>query len=664
MDAFNCVKPPQAKDGLPPLPRGSRRSLKSTITCGITSTTPLQNESKRLASPPVMHDPFAYNSVAMTRDLFRGFILQRKDSLTKQEHRFLENLVEDGEEDDFNSAMMVLSDRQLFFHRKNWGFEESASRLLGCASMSPLSRNDSDSQLNDIDITHKKQMSPGARGSGSPSSTTSNKESHQDEEHFEIVDTGHGAIILQDLERRPYSEKSRAKSDDATIESPQFQSDKVANPMRNHQRSISEPHTAQARIGTPHRQRRVAERKQSSVHSSMWKAYTQGLSLTPNSSFQSSKDYKKSLSLNKNQFKCQHNVTSSPYRYVSRHSRKSSKAKIRGPTPFDSLRGSESSALSKQMSELRGSDASIQKWNAGASWAATSDYDVPPVNAVRHDGGYSRPLGSDDILNRGMGANSSFKTDNLWSDKSTSSSIPALNFADSIHSYGSDTLPKSIYSGRQSPSHRVSQSSLTSFPSLQRGYSFGGSLSHNFHNLPSTQMSDNCNESSQSIPSLHHGKSLNESLNSNPSIHPPQPLRQVSSLSIASNTLQLRRRESGQWSAASSATLNSLEIAYDLEKEKSSTSNGSLSSFRHSPPMRPTRSPSPYISRPKLTRRSVSDGELPPRQSSITEDKTPKKMPSSTPPNFQTNILPRRKSIAGKCLSLLSISNRMMAKST
>lgn len=642
MDAFNCAKPLQSKNGLPPLPRSSRRSLKSTVTCGIASTSPTQVDSKRLASTPKMHDPFAYDSVALTRDLFRGFILQSKDSLTKQEHSFLEDLVEDGDEKDFNSAMTVLSDKQLFFHQKNWTFEESASRLLGCA-MSPLSRNDSDSHLNDIDSIAIKNSLLDARVNDSPSSNASSKENYQlREEHFEIVHTGHGAIILQDLEIPAYSEKSRAKSDETQSESHQLQENIPATPVQNNKRAISEPRTAPAavpaRIGTPHRQRRVLERKQSLVHSSMWKAYNQGLSLTPNSSFQSSKDYSKSILLNG-----QRSKTSSPYRYIGTHNRKGSKAKSRGSTPSDMLRGSEishSRALSKQMSALNEPISSLhpqQKISSSLQWAAESEADALSVNADRQGGIFGRtsssPLGSDDML-----ANSSLSTHNLLNssnEQPTGSFIPAFDLADSVHSYGSDTLPIPLYSGCDSPSRRVSQSSFASFPSLQRGH-----------------------ESSQSIPSLYHGQSLNESINSISSIHHSQSVRQVSRLSTTSSTSQYHLLESSQWSAASSVTLNSLENAHDLEKERSIVSNGQASSPRHEPPMRPTRSPSPKKSKPRLVKRAVSDGALPPRQSYTIEDKARHKMPNLT----QLNC--RRKSIIGKHpeASLLLASNKLIAK--
>ena len=677
MEAFNCANPPkQARGSLPPLPRRSSRSLKSAITCGIATTTPVQKERKNLSAPQKMHDPYSYDSVSMTRDLFRGFIIQRKDSLTTQEHNYLENLVEDGEEDDLNQAMLVLSDKQLFFNPRNWSFEKSAAgRLLGCASMSPLSRVDSDPALDYVrDITHI-----------SSDTGESNKENPQEEVNVEIVDTGYGAIILQDLETPTNLKNTKGKDDHD--ERRKSVDHSFFTPEEKSERVISDPQTAPARIGTPHRQQRVAERKQSAVHSYMWKAHKQGLSLTPASSFQSAKEYNKIFAAKKNILNGQRSATSSPYRSIGRHSRKGSRVKGRG-SAASTMRTSgstQSTSLSKQL--IAQGPAYNIPWMHHAEQLDMNevDSDAPSINAVRGKGitrmESSSTWGSDEILDRGMIADSSFNTRHLWQSghiDSSISSIPALDLAHSIRSLSSDAL------GADSPSRRVSQSSLTSIPSLQRGYSFSDSMrqsSNSFQRLPSRINLDGFDESQQeSFLPLHQGQSFSESMNSIPSIHLSQPVqghhrdfgqssvnlnayelnsipsmhpsqheRQQSNVSTLSRPSRGFLRDSSHCSAASSVTLND----YELERDLSNTSNETSPSFRCNPPMRPTRSPSPYTSRrPKMVRRAVSDGILPPRRTSITPD-IGYKVPTVP------KVLPRRKSIAGKYAQFHQLTNTL-----
>ena len=662
MEAFSCASA-KAQSSLPPLPRRSSRSLKSAITCGIASTTPVQKERTNLSAPQKMHDPYSYDSISMTRDLFRGFIIQRKDSLTTQEHNYLESLVEDGEEDDLNQAMLVLSDTQLFFNPRNWSFEKSAAgRLLGCASiMSPLSRVASDPALDYFcDISHISVDTGGE----------SNKENPQEEVNVEIIDTGYGAIILQDLETPTNSENTKGKGDHH--ERHKSVDHSFFTPEEKSERVISDPQTAPARIGTPHRQQRVAERKQSAVHSYMWKAHKQGLSLTPASSFQSAKEY------NKNFANGQRSGTSSPYRSIGRHSRKGSRVKGRGSvaSTMRTSGSTQSTSLSKQL--IAPGPAYNIPWINHVEQLDMNevDSDAPSINAVRGKGitrmESSSTWASDEILDRGMIADSSFNTRHLWQSghcDSSVSSTPALDLAHSIRSLSSDAL------GQDSPSRRISLSSLTSIPSLQRGYSFSDSMqqsSNSLHRLPSRINLDGFDESLQeSFLPLHQGQSLGESTNSIPSIHLSQPVqghhrdfgqssvtlnayelnsipsidtlqneRQQSNDSASSRPSRGFHRDSSHCSAASLVTLNH----YELERDLSNTSNET--SFRCNPPMRPTRSPSPSR-RPKMVRRAVSDGILPLRRTSITPD-----IPVGYKVLTVPKVLPRRKSIAGKYAQL------------
>lgn len=251
MKAFSC--------GKPPLPQSSAKNsstskIKSTFSCGFDSSADEDRGGKATSRLQQLHDSFSYDSIALTRDLFRGFILRRKGSLTKQEHNFLESLVEDGEEEDLNNAMAVLSDKDLFFHPSTWKLKVPASNILGCAS-----------SLDDLEESVE----------NSPKSALSCDTNTVND--VEVFESNLGDVVVED----------------STSNTPNKYVDlnNITPIQKSHHRAQSEPLSdKKLRIGTPHRQARVRERRQSQVHSSLWKAHKQGFSLTPVSSFQYNKD--------------------------------------------------------------------------------------------------------------------------------------------------------------------------------------------------------------------------------------------------------------------------------------------------------------------------------------------------------------------------------------
>ena len=144
----------------------------------------------------------------------------------------------------------------------------------------------------------------------------------------------------------------------------------------------------------------------------MWKAHKQGLSLTPASSFQSAKEY------NKNFANGQRSGTSSPYRSIGRHSRKGSRVKGRGSvaSTMRTSGSTQSTSLSKQL--IAPGPAYNIPWINHVEQLDMNevDSDAPSINAVRGKGitRMESTWASDEILDRGMIADSSFNTRHLW----------------------------------------------------------------------------------------------------------------------------------------------------------------------------------------------------------------------------------------------------------
>jgi hypothetical protein len=723
MNTFNCAKPLQESGKLPPLPKRnsnhqSPSSLKSTITsCGINSACPAQNQiSRDNANGRKVNDfsnvpgiSFPYDSVSLTRELFRGFILRARESLTVHERNFLEDLVEEGQEDDLNNAMLVLSDRNVFFHPKQWNLEQSASRFFGCPS--PTSRDDTDrSKGEKEEMMHRDECSTVS----SPAKSSFNKENFV-ECNVEVVNSEHGTVILEGNHHSSHSSvDGDGKNDSGTCENhgnkksdfTQLDMTNDLTPRKSNEmvtrtsksttttaatatiptnaiavttkyqngaylgspRSKSVPQSISSRLGTPHRRQRVEERKQSAVHSNMWKAHKQGLCLTPASSFQSVKDLNRILSLKRRILSGQRG--GSPHPIFGRRSRNGSRAGSRTSSPlkFADSPASAGSAVSRSLllqrqqqpkynhaeslSSLPSLRHAHELISRGDSVVSDTDSESPSVDGTSHNAVFgnkmsSSTLGSDGVSERDLGLPSSLKVsfsrlEYKESDyfDSSMSSIPGLDLAHSIHS-GKFSMR------RISPLQRASfKSKLTLESSLEDDGLQSSGRSYQDLDKESLKL----DESLRSFPSLHHGQSIDDSMRSIPtSIYPSKISEDASNISVSSlRCSRFFRRESSQWSRASSVTLNSLTEPYELDQVTSNVSVTSTSSLRHKAPIRPTRNPSPLVARPKLVQRAMSDGVLPPRRDvrpqAIVDRNDVPKTPSPSDPTRPK--LTKRKSMA------------------
>jgi len=623
MDAFNnCAGRSKEKDQLV-LPRGHGRSLKSALTCGITSGTNETKPTVASSNVPKMHDPFNYDSASMTRDLFKGFILRRQDSLTIRECTFLESLVEDAGEDDLNNAMMALSDTELFFHPNERLLDRSASGFLG--------RDDSDRQRRKDECCSIVGASTSSSHLGANKENTENhtiKRRVADTEDLsvEIIDSrAHGAIILQDLGNPPVKQKPTKAKSEIDFESPTVTMNKkgLVTPAGRKQRRMSLP----ANLGSSHRiSRRALERGESSVHQGMWKAHKQGISLTPQTPFQSTQNMNKTISFRHTLFTGQHSRTTSPFK--GGHSPSTSGAHSRGKSPsFGRL--TSTSQLHSNLTQRNDLEASISS--------------LPSLHQDHHFNSSTASMISDtcsdfhsrqDYVHQMRDSMSTINTIELF-DASVSS-IPGLDLATPIYDSNSFALP--YYTPRESPSQRGSQmlgDSLSSFSALHR-----------------------------------RGRSLGDSVTSFPSLHPSQPLRQTPNGSIPSIPLSrplIRGLSHVSSASESSITLKSLHNVY--QRRTSNGSVGSKASFRYQVPMRPLKNPSPLktlrnpgpLGRPvpPVHRRTVSDSAVPRfssrpvKESQVKEEDADASTSSSSTAYHRPRVYVRRGSIACKFLFLL-----------
>lgn len=679
MNTFNCAKPLHDSSKLPPLPKRNKQtqSLKSTITsCGINSACPAHNQlssdstnggrANGVSNVPGIS--FPYDSVSLTRELFRGFLLRTRDSLTVHERNFLEDIVEDGQEDDLNNAMLVLSDRNVFFHPKQWNLEQSASHFFGCPS--PSSRDDSDRSKEEEETMNRDECS-----TVSSPGKTFNKE-NLIEYNVEVVNSEHGAVILEGNHSSCTSVDGDGKNDAGAFKdngeelnnvnavlpdmindlTPKKSNERVTKtfttptttavtPKNQNNAYLASPRSRSvpqsARLGTPHRRQRVEERRQSVVHSSMWKAHKQGLSLTPASSFQSVKDLNRILSLKRRILSGQRGGSPNPI--FGRRSRNGSRAGSRTSSPQKFQDNAPQSGnkvvrslLQRQQQPKYDHAESLSSMPSlrhahhlrshGDSGASDTDSDEPVTGGTSRNVMFgkkmsSSTLGSDGISERDMGSLSSLRVsfsrlDYKESDyfDSSLSSIPGLDLAHSIHS-GTFAMPYNAGKGI-SPLRRASRDSFKTKLNSEKSLAEQGQKSSLLSYPDVDQESSNVDESLQSFPSLQHGQSIDDSMKSIPtSIYPSQLSEDTSNVSISSlRSSRMFRRESSQWSRASSVTLNSLTEPYELEQVTSNVSVTSTSSLRHKAPIRPTRNPSPLVARPKLVQRAMSDGVLPPRR--------------------------------------------------
>jgi hypothetical protein len=645
MQALNCAG--ASRRDLPPLPKKSFNS----ITCvGLKpgSCAAGKKKSKRRANrsgntkEKFKYDPFTYDSAAMARDLLRGFIFNRKESLTTNERDYLEDLAEDGEENDLNKAMMVLSDDNLFFNPCQGAAVNTSGST---SSVNSAVYEDLSADLSSLNYSGNEDLLEIARKNSSSQSQTdlnltdhstlqeyrdplnSNKTEEDMEGNVEIIESGNGAIILQDLKVESYRSTSETLS---KYESPQhsLNNSSFFTPSDS-MRSKSVPHTMPAKLGTSTRQRRVAERKESAVHSNMWKAHKQGLSLTLNASTHSLADISRNSSRNSSRIKQRHfngKVKRSFSPFVGGNGGTPNRNKL-----HDS-RATQSSYQSTSFNTSRRSERSedISSHNflgLDKSLLDSTFLDAQELetNSVVKDGKDSRASSSSTAASTWDRAGSALNydanscgfpsTSRLYSQdffNSSQSSIPALDLALNEPFLPSTRSESRMSSRRQDHSSRV---------------------------VPSQKLETHRDSSVSSIPSLRQGQPMGDSMNSILSLSRPHSVRQTSDVSLPSLVPSAGfLRESSITSNDSSVTLNSLNHSYVLTKPDSSiiipdvintsprqrskapttapNSPESETSPRHKAPMRPSRNPSPLV-RPKLEERSKSDGMLPPKQNRL-----------------------------------------------
>lgn len=682
MNALNC-----AGASRPPL---SRRSLKSTITCGLDPTCSTAEKKKKNRGTArndkykkFQYDPFTYGSTAMARDLLRGFIFNRKDSLTTGERDYLEDLAEDGEENDLNKAMIVLSDEDLFFNPCRGELDKSGSTSAADSSLFEGAQLSGElSSLNfskDQDCeksTYEDEFSSCngdtfAVEDRDPFNYSNNMNEKKDlEDNVEIIESVNGAIILQDL--KVQTDRHAEKLNYANkFDSPKHSINnmKFVTPSETKQRSRSVPHSMPTKLGTSYRLKRVAERKESAVHSNMWKAHKQGLSLTLNASSHSLMDMSRNSSRVKQKlFNGKINRSFSPFVGGHRRNVTSRGNSNRRSSQANSSRGSISS---NQLGDFRSSttNQSLSFNNSVASLISDST-DFTSIGAIKEGTGMgsrkssTSTLGSirdqADIDPNDYSSAGGFapRSRRFYQDffNSSQRSISALDLATNDPD-PSFIFPESMLSGpRQDISSQESPSKIFSEP--HRG------------------------DSMTSFSSLHHGLPLGDSVTSFASSHQPHPLRQTSDGSIPSlQPASALWRESSITSTDSSVTLNSLGQSYILKKEISNQANipegpdtsprykrREMSNQSHSPeepdtsprhkaPMRPSRNPSPLV-RPKAVQRAKSDGVLPPKQSRLNSASTKglHVVPSLHLHKRWTKMHVKKRSVDGKLFFVQSFS--------
>lgn len=620
MNALNCG------GTRPPLPN-TRKSLKSTFSCGADSSSSDHGQQKREkksskgSSKQFKYDPFSYDSTSMARDLLRGFIMTRKASLTHGEQGYLEGLADDGEEDDLNKAMKTLSDDVLFFNPCQRGPTVHASTSDSTVSANSSLLNDEQCSLNysnepeesdsglfvDENCTNKDDENKDYAGNGKSLLVTNKFNEDVVEDNVEIIESMNGAIILQDLKVQNFHK--RMKSD-------KNKNNEARTPVDDNRRSRSVPQSVPEKLGTSHRVRRVAERKGSVVHSSMWKAHKQGLSLTLSNSSNSMLDMSRNSSFRRNLFHGKINRSASPFltqnrrnmKNRGRNSRNSSRTSSRGNASNGSISSDQYSATKYQsMStskldklEFVASDQLMYQNQQSDNSVSSMVSDLPDyasVVAIKDD------LGSSSSLASTRDHNENPTHDNTMG----SLEVP---YSSRRHSHLLFNSSHSSIAGLDLASYAIndSQHSLI-FPEMR-----ALSRQNFLQESASKKWLDSSQDSVASFASLRHGQAMDNSTNSFSSLKKAPPIRQASDFSISSiQPAQTLCRESSGVSTESSVTLNSFNHSFLEKREMLNPGNFSDrpgTSPRHKAPMRPSRNPSPLV-RPKLVDRSKSDGVLP-----------------------------------------------------
>uniref|UniRef100_A0A7S3PWU6 Oxidation resistance protein 1 n=1 Tax=Chaetoceros debilis TaxID=122233 RepID=A0A7S3PWU6_9STRA len=289
---MNCVRPAaeDEKNCVPPRPRQHIDKVKNRLkegymvpscTTGRCQTSDWKNTECNFNNPSV---------ISQTRDLLKGFILRKRKALTVPECTFLESLADGGDEDEMNSAMKVLADQELFFHPCMSPQEKTAI----------LRNNYEVRSTNGIGERFDDSCDKGFLKVDSKIESKVNEEFN-----VEVVNSDSGVVILQQvpgfldepLEDRCRNEFIQNNEDGKChdFESPKLTANKMIDfkTPTSQIRQIKEDEL-ESRQGSCQRIARVAERKESGVHSSMWKAHKQGLSLTRTSSIQAQKVHRSS----------------------------------------------------------------------------------------------------------------------------------------------------------------------------------------------------------------------------------------------------------------------------------------------------------------------------------------------------------------------------------
>jgi hypothetical protein len=210
-----------------------------------------------------------------TIDLFKGFLTWKRESLTRNEHAFLEQLAEEGQEEDLNRAMKVLCNNEIIFPIQNDTLQNPAV----------IRKNDS-SIIARRSIHTLDGIESGERDDNAPSLTcSSSPEGETVTDGVELIDSEHGIVILQDVVSNTAYDHTALSSRRAQDGDNSFKTERINTP--DDERNDTPPNSNNrngSSMGSQLRQNRVVERKGSFIHLNMWKAHRQGLSLTPSSS--------------------------------------------------------------------------------------------------------------------------------------------------------------------------------------------------------------------------------------------------------------------------------------------------------------------------------------------------------------------------------------------
>jgi len=486
MSTWNCsnLYEDNFQDAKPPLP--SRNNVSSYMTlCAQTPMCSSSEEGNALLR-------ISKENKGYTIDLFKGFLMWKREALTRKEHAFLEKLVEEGQEEDLNRAMKVLCNNEIIFPIQRDNPQSTPA----------ISRNDAVIGTG-RSLHSPKELDNGEREENAPSVVTCS--SSPGEEAFvdgvELIDSEHGIVILQDIVSDASYENIitsplRPTNDE---ESNSFKTGLTHTAGEEH---LNTPKTSSNRnessMGSQLRQSRVLERKGSFIHLNMWKAHRQGFSLTPSASMT------KSIS------------------------------KSRQPSPFRTY------SASKQRSEISSSNVRAEFETDDTAVAPISQLNEPFKNRDRYqDLQLMNTIESANTLDRAM-YEDDYETDsNLNLSRSSSFQRSLINQRDQFE----DSYLKN------DSTTRIFDAPTTSFQPLQQEGSSATTFPQSLQSrnpLADSKDSSSCLASASEI--------VDPSINTFPSIRQANPLMRIESLALSSVTSKstmkpsLHRRRSSEGS--------------------------------------------------------------------------------------------------------------------